>query len=333
MDAVIRVDRASNKGSVTDVAKLVLKCDDEEAEKAVRKLLGATSDTDRDFLRVQINNRGRLTLVAGVNMLVEIVWLLPGVIADDVRRDISHKVCKALGGDTRLVEESETRHIAMREASLHANASKVATDQSRDIPPGYSFLRKTFSHEAVYFGVACHNSSASMLAWLIGCSTHGISKEMLSRTKDALQLLNNLTSDGNIGHDYYQAPDFASTMDRNLADYMPYVIAKENIWLVTSGFRIRQAHRDAFYILSACQLPVPVEILYGNAKQASTDVKYTCNGMKTENTGWGKHTQERIDEAWAILEADTVDIDPLPPATCGCSAIRAQLFVAEKKEN
>lgn len=49
-------------------------------------------------------------------------------------------MCKALGGDTRLVEETETRHIAMREASLRANASKVTADQLRDMPPGFKFV-------------------------------------------------------------------------------------------------------------------------------------------------------------------------------------------------
>lgn len=49
-----------------------------------------------------------------------------------------------------------------------------------------------------------------MLAWLIGCSTHGVSQELLAETKDALRLLNDLTSDGIIGDDFYQAPDFAA---------------------------------------------------------------------------------------------------------------------------
>lgn len=172
-----------------------------------------------------------------------------------------------------------------------------------------------------------------MLAWLIGCSTHGVSKEMLSKTKDALNLLNDVTSNGNIGDDYYQAPDFAASMNRNLVDFRPFFKAKENIWLVTSGYKIRQAHEEAFCDLRARQLPFPVEVDYGKAKRASKDVKYTCNGIKHKYSGWGTHTQERIGEAWATLEADTMDIDPLPPATCGCRVIRAQLFVAEKKES
>lgn len=44
------------------------------------------------------------------------------------------------GSVTDVVEETETRHIAMREASLRANASKVAADQLRDIPPGFKFV-------------------------------------------------------------------------------------------------------------------------------------------------------------------------------------------------
>ena len=172
-----------------------------------------------------------------------------------------------------------------------------------------------------------------MLAWLIGCSTHGVSKEILAKTKGALKLLNDRTSDGNIGDDYYQAPDFAASMNRKFVDFRPFFKAKENIWLITTGHKLRQAHDEAFCELRACQLPFPVEVEYGKAKRAAKDVKYTCNGIQNNSTGWGKHTQERIEEAWATLEANTVDIDPLPPAICGCRAIRAQFFVAEKKES
>jgi len=49
------------------------------------------------------------------------------------------------------------------------------------------------------------------------------------------------------------------------------------------------------------------------------------SGRQRMYTGWGEHTKERIDEAWATLEKDTVDIEPRPPVTCGCRAIRAQL--------
>lgn len=108
---------------------------------------------------------------------------------------------------------------------------------------------------------------------------------MLSRTKDALKLMNDLTSDGNIGDDYYQAPDFAASMNRNLVEFRPFFIAKENTWLVTTGYKIRQAHDEAFYSLRTCSLPYPVEVEYGKAKRAAKDVKYTCNGIKTKFTG------------------------------------------------
>lgn len=156
---------------------------------------------------------------------------------------------------------------------------------------------------------------------------------MLAKTKDALKLLNDLTSDGNVGNDYYQAPDFAASMNRNLVDFRPFFKAKENIWLITTGYKIRQAHDEAFCDLRACQLPYPVEVEYGKAKRAAKDVLYSCNGIENKYTGWGKHTQERIDEAWATLEADTIDIGAPPPSRCGgCRAIHVQLFVAKKEE-
>ncbi|CAN0252124.1 unnamed protein product [Ectocarpus sp. 6 AP-2014] len=130
----IRVDHASNRASVTDVARLLLKCDAEAADSAVGKL-------HHDFPSVRVNNRGRLALVAPVDKLVDVVWLLPGAVADDVRRDISLQVVRALGGNTRLVEEAEARHIAVREARLSANAASeedsVGVD---DMPPAAKYL-------------------------------------------------------------------------------------------------------------------------------------------------------------------------------------------------
>ena len=78
-NTTIYVDRASKKASIVDIVKMVLECDSDEAKAALRKL-GAIPDEERR----QINNRGRLTPVADVDVLIEIMWLLPGNIPDDV---------------------------------------------------------------------------------------------------------------------------------------------------------------------------------------------------------------------------------------------------------
>lgn len=137
-NATIRVDYASKKGSMIDVVKMVLGCDFNEADTALRRLLSVIPDAEQAFPRRKINKKGRLTPVAHVEMLIEIVWLLPGKIADDIRRKMSDKVCRLLGGDMNLVPEIEARHIAMREASLLLHAREA--DQFDDMPTGFKFL-------------------------------------------------------------------------------------------------------------------------------------------------------------------------------------------------
>lgn len=130
MDATtIRVDRTSRKGSVVDVAKMLLACDTDEADTASIKI-GALPDEEQR----RINGSGGLTAVAEVDMLIELVWLLPVEIPDDVRRQMSHTVCKLLKGDPKLVIETEKRHLAMREKCLRGGA------QYDDTPAGFRHL-------------------------------------------------------------------------------------------------------------------------------------------------------------------------------------------------
>lgn len=124
METTVRVDRASKKASVVDVAKMVLSCDTDEAEAALRNL-GAIPDEERR----RINNSGRLTPVADVDTLLEIVWLLPGNISDDIRRKISRTVCRLLKADERLVRETEARHTEMRNSAQYS-----------DMPAGFKYL-------------------------------------------------------------------------------------------------------------------------------------------------------------------------------------------------
>lgn len=143
MDATtIRVDRTSRTGSVVDVAKTVLACDTDEAETACIKI-GALPDEEQR----RINGSGDLTAVAEVDMLIELVWLLPAEIPDDVRRQMSHTVCELLKGDPKLVIETEKRHVAMREKCLRAGA------QHDDMPAGFRHLseedREAFARQMV----------------------------------------------------------------------------------------------------------------------------------------------------------------------------------------
>lgn len=77
----------------------------------------------KDCCQLRINGKGKLTPVADAEILVEIVFLLPGKIARDFRRKRAAKVCRLLlGGDVTLVTE-----IEQRRAQLQSSAAGRAT--------------------------------------------------------------------------------------------------------------------------------------------------------------------------------------------------------------
>ena len=89
-NASIRVDAATQQGSVFDVVKMVLGCDSSSANTTFRRLkedfpeLGAEGGTGCPTLsKMRINGKGQLTPVADAKTLVEIVFLLPGKIAQN----------------------------------------------------------------------------------------------------------------------------------------------------------------------------------------------------------------------------------------------------------
>ena len=133
-NATIRVDQASKRASLVDVAKMVLDCGEDQAKAALSKLFGPTADADEGCPRLQIDNRGGYTQVTNVDFLIEIIWLLPGAIPHDVRRKMCHAVCRLCDGDARLVADTEARHIAMREACLRAHAQGCEKDS---MPAGF----------------------------------------------------------------------------------------------------------------------------------------------------------------------------------------------------
>lgn len=106
--ASIRVDAATKKGSVIDVINMVTK--NSLARNSVTQAVQAFETSCPDlFCRIdqlKINGKGRLTPVADARTLVEIVWLLPGKAAHEFRRSSATTVCRVLGGDLSLVQET-----------------------------------------------------------------------------------------------------------------------------------------------------------------------------------------------------------------------------------
>lgn len=130
LNNTIRVDLASNKGSIIDVIRLVNpNLTSANATTMLKRLVDDNLITTCDQLR--INGKGKKTPCADAKTLVEIVWSLPGKAAREFRRTSAKTVCRVLGGDLTLVDEIEARHHALQ-ASEGGRAVQefLASDES-----------------------------------------------------------------------------------------------------------------------------------------------------------------------------------------------------------
>ena len=113
--ASIRVDAATNKGSVIDVIRLINpSITSGNASVTLTNLTNSSMTLTENISQLQINGKGRPTPCADAATLVEIVWLLPGRAARDFRRASAQTVCRVLGGDLSMVQEIEARHHALQ---------------------------------------------------------------------------------------------------------------------------------------------------------------------------------------------------------------------------
>ena len=106
----IRVDRATQKGSVHDVVHLICQKPGNYASQTFLRLEKAYPELTPKWCKLKINGKGRETPVADAATLVEIAWLLPGKKAASFRRKGAETICRILGGDLTLVDEIQRRH-------------------------------------------------------------------------------------------------------------------------------------------------------------------------------------------------------------------------------
>ncbi|KAG5186211.1 hypothetical protein JKP88DRAFT_156894 [Tribonema minus] len=129
--AAIRVDTATNKGSVIDVIKIVQSCNASDASTYCKRLLDDIgTDLGTRCVQLRINSKGRLTPCADAKTLVEIVWSLPGKAAREFRRQSAANVCRVLGGDLSIVQEVEARHHALQQTEGGRAAQKFLLEDS-----------------------------------------------------------------------------------------------------------------------------------------------------------------------------------------------------------
>lgn len=106
----IRVDRATQKGSVNDVIALVQSTKTRNAWQTLSQLKADNPDLLAKCMQLRINSQGRVTPVADAATLVEIAWLLHGKKAASFKRTGAETVCRMLGGDLMLVDEVQRKH-------------------------------------------------------------------------------------------------------------------------------------------------------------------------------------------------------------------------------
>ncbi len=106
----IRVDQATQKGSVYDVIHVVSGRPANYASQAFSRLEKAHPELTPKWCRLKIDGKGHVTPVADAATLVEVAWLLPGKAAEAFKRKGAESVCRILGGDMSLVDEIQRRH-------------------------------------------------------------------------------------------------------------------------------------------------------------------------------------------------------------------------------
>ena len=100
----IRVDSATMRGSVLDVIRVVLACDQRAANRAFRQLKRKFCRLEAACDPIRIDGKHRRTPVAHVMTLAKIVFMLPRRTFSN-RLQIAIGVCRLLHGDLTMVRE------------------------------------------------------------------------------------------------------------------------------------------------------------------------------------------------------------------------------------
>ncbi len=106
----IRVDQATQNGSIYDVISVVTQKDNTHVTQTFARITRNNPELNPKCVKLKINGKGRGTPVTDATTLVEIAWLCPGRAATEFRRKGAETVCRMLGGDLSLVDEIQHRH-------------------------------------------------------------------------------------------------------------------------------------------------------------------------------------------------------------------------------
>lgn len=113
----IRIDTATNKGSVIDVVRAICGGSSSYASEIILNITNVDMELGGKITHVNINNKGKPTPVADAVTLMELVWVLPGKHAKDVRRQCAELLCRVLGGDLDVAEGIKHQHDSIQGTS------------------------------------------------------------------------------------------------------------------------------------------------------------------------------------------------------------------------
>ena len=133
----IRVDQATQKGSVYDVISIITDKGNTHVTQTFSRITKSRDEFNTKCVKLKINGKGKATPVADATTLVEIAWMCPGKAAMQFRRQAAEKVCRMLGGDLSLVDEIQRRHSQItgtaEQEFLLADTQRRAVAQKRSL--------------------------------------------------------------------------------------------------------------------------------------------------------------------------------------------------------
>jgi hypothetical protein len=140
----IRIDKATNMGSVYDVVMAVSGCAQSHVAQTFTRLCIQYPEFRAHKGKVEktrINGSGNITPVAHCITLIEIAYILPGKRAAAFWRSSATMVCRMLGGDLTIIAEVERRHAHMEASSEGAFLSGL---------PNEHFASKIFARSLLW---------------------------------------------------------------------------------------------------------------------------------------------------------------------------------------
>lgn len=140
----IRIDNASKQGVVMDVIQAVTGRISKNVERTFNAL---PPEIQQSCSYRQLNGKGRRRWLAPVNVLIQIVWCLPGKVAHEFRMKCAQDICRIMGADPSLIAELEAKQHEIspeQKAPFYQTMIKWRLDNPESEKPKHPLMRISF---------------------------------------------------------------------------------------------------------------------------------------------------------------------------------------------